>query len=380
MKKKIEEGFLDEFKGIEDPRVERCKLYSIEEILFLTLTAIVCGCESWNDIENFGRSKEGFLKEYLTYKNGIPSDDTLRRFFRALNPDHFQECFVNWMKRFRVDLKQGVIALDGKTSRRTFDGEGKPLHLVSAFASETRLVLGQEKVADKTNEITAIKGMLEWLDIRSATVTIDAIGCQTDIATVIVEKGGDFVLGLKGNQGTLHEDVKLFFEVETANQFSEYAFDSYGEIEKGHGRIETRIASVCTQVDWLTERHPHWHSISAIIQVHSQRLLSDRITQDTRYYIASAPKSAKALLEDTRAHWSIENSLHWVLDMCFGDDQSRIRKDNAPMNMAILKHIALNMIRIFKATQPKLRTSLIGLRRQAGWDSSLLNLIIRQNL
>jgi len=378
MKIKIEEGFLDYFSELEDPRVERTRLYPIGEILFLTLCGMLCGCESWEDMEDFGETKIDFLRGYFEYKNGTPSDDTLRRFFRALDTQCFQACFVKWVKSLEIETKAGVIALDGKSSRRTFDGDQKPLHVVSAFASESRLVLGQEKVPDKSNEITALKSMVEWLDMKGCMVTIDAMGCQTEIADKIVEKEGDYLFGLKGNQGTLHDDVKLFFESKHLNPESKVDFETTTKIEKGHGRIETRTCSVCTQVDWLTKRHPRWKSISAIVQIQSKRDLGNRVTQDTRYFITSRATGAKAILSASRSHWAIENSLHWVLDMSFGDDQSRIRKDNAPMNMAILKHITLNMIR--QAKSKSSRTSIRRMRKIAGWDDAILTEIISQNL
>lgn len=377
---KVEKGFLDEFKKLEDPRIDRCKLYSMEEVLFLTICGVLCNCESWDDIENFGKIKLEFLREYYSYENGVPSDDTLRRFYRALDPKTFQSCFVNWMKRFQIDLKEGVIALDGKTSRRTFDEKQKPLHLVSAFASEARMVLAQEKVPEKRNEIIAIKTILEWLDLSGSLVTIDAMGCQTDIAKKIIKKDGDYLLSLKGNQGTLNDDVVTFFESELTNTFSKFSFDHHQTTEKGHGRMERRHCFVCHDIDWLKDRHPKWEALSAILCVKSERKFKHSSTNETRYFITSRDSNAESLLNATRSHWAIENSLHWVLDMSFGDDQSRIRKDNSPMNMAILKHIALNLIRNFKSSQPKLRRSLVGLRRQAGWDLALLHQLIKQNL
>ena len=367
----MEAGFLDEFKALEDPRIERKKLHPMEEILFATICGVLCGSESWEALEIFGQVKIDFLREYFPYEHGCASDDTFRRFFRALAPDSFQECFVAWMKRFQIELSKGVIALDGKTSRRTFDGDGNPLHLVSAFASEARMVLAQQKVPTKSNEITALKEILNWLDLRGSVVTIDAMGCQTEIANQIVENGGDYVLALKGNQGTLQEDVKTFFEVELKQ--STPKLETFSCTEKGHGRIESRTCHVSMDVEWLTERHPHWSTITGIACIQSERILKDKTTHETRWYITSKASSAETILHNVRSHWSVENSLHWVLDMTFGDDQSRIRKDNSPLNMAIIKHIALNICRQNKAK----RQSVKQLRMVAGWNDQTLHTLVK---
>lgn len=375
---KVEEGFLDEFESLEDPRIERCKLHPMQEILFLTICGVLCGCESWEDLETFGESKQDFLREYLPYANGSPSDDTLRRFYRALHPKQFQECFVSWMKRFQIETSQGVIAIDGKTSRRTHDGEKKALHLVSAFASEARLVLAQQKVSDHSNEITAIPEILKWLEIRGSLVSIDAMGCQTEIAEKIREQGGDYLFGLKGNQGTLLEDVREFFESELASREPMYSIHTVEEADKGHGRLENRKCSVCSEIEWLKERHPRWKDLAAIVRVEAQRSVGATRSQDVRYYISSRCSEPGAMLAATRSHWSVENSLHWVLDMSFGDDYCRIRKEHAPLNMAIVKHIAVNMIRNCEAKSK--RMSVRRLRKKAGWDHDLLRLLIAQNL
>ena len=372
---KLEEGFLDEFQELEDPRIERCKLHKMEEILFLTICGVLCGCESWIDIELFGKSKKKFLTNFFSYQNGIPSDDTLRRFYRALNPKTFQKSFRNWMQKFAVNIKEEIIAIDGKTSRKSFDGAQKALHLVSAFATESRLVLGQEKVAEKRNEISAIKEILDWLDIKGSLITIDAMGCQKDIAEKIVENKGDYVFSLKGNQGNLHEDIKDFFELESMNKNSEFVIDSFESFDKGHGRIESRKCSVCHDLEWLKNRHQKWGTIKSIISLKSERQINDQKSEETRYFISSKKSDAKYFLKAIRNHWQIENSLHWILDMSFGDDQSRIRKENAPLNMSIVKHLSLNVLRSYK-TDCGTRDSIKGIRKQAGWDESLLKKLV----
>lgn len=369
----IGEGFLDYFEGLEDPRIERCKLYPMEELLFLSLCGMICGCEGFDDLEGFGETKLEFLRQYLPYKNGSPSDDTLRRFFRALNPKQFQECFAAWVNSFCGSLKDKVIAIDGKTSRHSFDGEAKPLHLISAFATEARLVLAQEKVSEKSNEITAIPELLRWLDLKGAVISIDAMGCQKEIAAQIAEEG-DYLLGLKGNQLGMHQDVKLYFESELVKR--ENALASFQTIEKGHGRIETRECFCSDTIEWLQERQPGWQKLQTIVCIRSTRQIQENTSTECRYYLSSLPCDPQRILAATRSHWAIENSLHWVLDMTFGDDQSRIRKDNAPMNMAIIKHITLNMINKIK----KKRQSVRRLRLMASWDNNVLASIVDQNL
>ena len=233
---KLEEGFLDYFKGLEDPRSSRNRLYNMSEILLVTLCGAICGAEGWQDVEDFGNLKIDFLRDHLPYKNGIPSDDTFRRFFRSIDPGRFQELFRNWASCLSKELARDVIAIDGKSSRRSHDGEVKMLHMISAFATEARLVLGQEKVDEKSNEISAIPKLLDWLDIRGSTVTIDAMGCQYKIADKIIERGGNYIFSLKGNQGTLSEDVSLYFEDKDFLSNSSY----HQDCDKGHGRIETR--------------------------------------------------------------------------------------------------------------------------------------------
>ena len=359
--------FLDYFQGLEDPRIERNKLYGLEEILLLTLCGVICGCEGWEDIEEFGKSKLLFLRNYLPYKHGIPSDDTLRRFFRAIDPESFQKCFSEWAASVHVLTNNSQIAIDGKTSRRSFDTDKNPLHMVSAFATEARVVLGQEKVSEKSNEITAIPKLLDLLDIKGATVSIDAMGTQKKIAEKIKEKQGDYLLALKGNQGLLHDDIKLFFNDEQLTQH----LDSYEETDGGHGRVEERRCTVTDKIDWLQERHD-WQGLKSIVKIESLVEEKGKRREETRYYITSLAAAPQKILASVRSHWAIENSLHWVLDMSFNEDQSRIRKENAPQNMAVIRHLALNMLRNSK----KKRQSIKGLRKKAGWDNNTLKEIL----
>jgi len=363
-------GFIDFFRTLPDHRIERRKLHSVEEILLVTFCGVVAGCDGWEDIELFGKTKIEFFKKHLPFDNGIPSDDTLRRFFRVLDPKVFESYFIDWLKSYRINLENKVVAIDGKTSRGSFDGDNKPLHLLSAFASEIGLTLGQQRVADKSNEITAIPKLLELLDIDGAIVTIDAMGCQHEIAKKILEKNADYLLALKGNQGQLHEDVKLFF----SNKPGTSKFFSHKEIDGGHGRIETRISTVTGDIDWLKTMHPQWQKLRSIVEVESVRELKDKVETEKRYYISSLAADPKGILEAVRQHWGIENSLHWILDVCFGDDQSRIRKGNAPGNIAIIRRCALNLLQKIKQERP--RSSIKRLRKLAGWDVEFLDTVL----
>jgi len=363
-------GFLDFFKKIPDHRIERRKLHRVEEILLVTFCGIIAGCDGWEDIEFFGKTKIDFFKKHLPFDNGIPSDDTLRRFFRALDPKVFESCFTEWVKSFQIDLKSKVVALDGKTERHSFDGENNPLHLVSAFASEVGLVLGQEKVADKSNEIKAIPKLLDILDLENAIVTIDVMGCQHAIADKILDKGADYLLALKGNQSQLHDDVKLAFE----KRYKKGKYISCEEVDGGHGRVEIRNCAVTKDIGWLTERHPQWKGLCSIVEINSTRIIKKISTNEKRYYISSLEPDPNNMLTAIRQHWGIENRLHWILDVSFGADQSRIRKGNAPQNIAVIRKCALNLLQQIKKDMP--RASIRRLRKLAGWDEDFLNTVL----
>lgn len=370
----MEEGFLDFFNSLDDPRSTRNRLYTMSEILLCTLSAAICGAEGWQDVEDFGKAKIDYLSQFLPYKNGIPSDDTFRRFYRALDPGHFQELFRSWIKSLHIkNGDKNVIAIDGKASRHSFDGDGNMLHMVSAYATEARLVLAQEKVSEKSNEITAIPKLLEWLDIKGNIITIDAMGCQFEIGDLILKKEGHYIFSLKGNQGNFFDDIQFFLS--DSKQIAK--LEMYEDYDKGHGRIETRTCWVCTDVSWLQEAHPRWKSIQSIIRIDSVRDIKGKISTETRFYISSMIASTQKFLSAIRSHWAIENNLHWVLDMSFNDDHSRIRKENAPQVMAIVRHIALNLLQLTK-NQMK-RQSIKRLRKNAGWDDSILTTILSQN-
>lgn len=373
-------GFLYHFDDLDDPRIDRKKLYPLNEILLIVLCASICGAQSWRDLETFGEEKQEYLRRFLPYENGIPSKSTFARVMSALEPEGFRSCFINWIQSFQLVLKE-VIAIDGKSLRKSFDkATGKSaMHMVSAFATSSKLVLGQEKVAEKSNEITAIPKLLELLSIEGSIVSIDAMGTQKKIAKKIRQKKADYVLSLKRNQSLLYKDIKLFMskEIEKLEEGKAHGvIDSYEEYDKGHGRIERRICHVSNRLDWL-EQGKEWCDLKTVARVESEVIIGDRITREHRYFISSLPADARELSEAIRSHWMIENSLHWVLDVTMGEDLSRVRKDHAPENMAIVRHITLNLLRGAKS-QFRKDMSIKGLQRKAGWGENTLSTILMQ--
>jgi predicted transposase YbfD/YdcC len=362
------DAFLDHFSTLEDRREAGKVLHPAPEILFVTLCGVIAGAEGWGDIEDFGVSKLTVLREILPFAHGAPSDDTLRRFFRAVDPGGFREVFVAFVRDLLPQAGERLIAVDGKTSRRSHDGAARALHLVSAFATEARLVLAQTATAEKSNEITAIPALLALLDLRGATVSIDAMGCQREIAQQILDGGGHYLLGLKGNQGTLHADVRLFFEQLPPG----VTLHTYEEADKGHGRIEIRRCDVTSDIAWLQEQH-RWPGLQSIARITATRLLGETTTTEVRYYLSDDTAGPAHMLANTRSHWAIENTLHWTLDMSFGDDACRIRKANAPLAIATIRHVALNFLQT--ARQP--RESIKRLRKKAGWDDDVLKRILK---
>jgi predicted transposase YbfD/YdcC len=366
MKQPIE-VFLDHFGGLEDTREAGKVLHPVPEILLVTLCGVMAGAEGFEDIEDDGASKLDLLRELLPFAKGVPSDDTLRRFFRAIDPQAFADVFVAFVRDLLPEAAQRLVAIDGKTLRRSHDGTAKALHLVSAFATEARLVLAQTATAEKSNEISAIPELLRLLDLRGATVSIDAMGCQREMAAQIVEGGGHYLLGLKGNQGRLHDDVRLFFENPPAGTI----FATHEDTDKGHGRIEIRRCDATNDTGWLQEIHD-WPHLKSIVRITATRLIGSKTSIETRFYITDDTPDPARILGNTRSHWSIENTLHWTLDMSFGEDTSRIRKDNAPLAIATIRHVALNLLQAAKQK----RESIKRLRKKAGWDNQTLKRIL----
>jgi predicted transposase YbfD/YdcC len=363
--------FLDYFKDLPDPRQLGKVVYPLAEVLLLCLLAVLGGAETFVDIARFGEKKLGLLRRFRPFRDGTPSHDHLGDIFATLDATQFQRCFVAWVAAL-TGASADVIAIDGKTLRRSYQKKGAkaPIHMVSAFAARQRLVLGQVKVAEKSNEIVAIPQLLAMMEIEGAIVTIDAMGCQRDIAEQIVDQKADYVLALKGNQGTLREDVEVFATEQKANGFKDTKISRHQTVDGDHGRIETRTYTVIHDVAWLQERHD-WPGLRGVVMIESTREIGEKIEQETRFYITSLVWLASQLGPVIRSHWAVENSLHWVMDMIFRDDECRVRTDHAPANFTTLKHMALNLIR--KAPG---KDSVRLRRKVAAWDDDFLASLI----
>jgi len=373
----VVEKFQEHFGKMKDPRVERTKLYPLEEILFVLLCGSICGAESWRDFVMFGQEKLDFLREYFPFSAGIPCKNTFARVSAALEPEQFRACFIAWAASLQT-VPGEVIAIDGKTLCNSADaGTGAAaIHMVSAFATDSRLVLAQQKVAEKSNEITAIPALLDLLDVTGHTLTIDAMGCQRSIAKKIRDKGADYVLALKGNQGTLNDDVRLFLQAEAAKPVSMAISDTYSEADAGHGRVESRRCVVSSELDWL-EQTPAWSGLTSIAMIEETQEFKGHISVERRFFISSLPANARQIAQAVRAHWAIENTLHWTLDVVFNEDRSTVRKDHAPQNMAIVRHVVLNMLNTAKKQFKGIGVK--ALRKKAGWGNDNLRLILKHS-
>ena len=363
--------FLNHFNDLPDPRQRGKVVYPLSEIRLLALLAVLAGAESFVDIARFGRMKLAFLRRFRPFLGGTPSHDHLGDIFAALDAEQFQRCFVAWVASL-IGVPAGVVAIDGKTVRRSGGKAGKgAIHMVSAFAAGQRLVLGQVKVAEKSNEIVAIPKLLDMLVVEGAIITIDAMGCQRAIAQKIIDKKADYVFGLKGNQGSLREDVELFITEQKTRNFADTTISRAQTIDADNGgRIETRTTTVIHDIGWLQKRHG-WPGLSAIAMVESIREIKGVTETETRFYITSLVMLAHLLGPVIRSHWAIENSLHWVLDMVFRDDECRVRTNHAPANFTTIKHMAHNLLR-----RPASKDSLRLRRKVAGWDDEFLARLI----
>jgi predicted transposase YbfD/YdcC len=358
----IVEQFADCWHGLEDPRSGNAGLHDFHELLMIALCAVLCGGQGAVDMAEFAKSKEPFLRGFLQLANGVPSHDTFSRLFRQLDPAQFRTAFQRFMARFSEQC-QGVVAIDGKVLRRSFDraSEKSALHMVSAWGCEQRLVLAQIPTDAKSNEITAVPKLLAMLSLQGTIVTTDALNCQRAIAQQIIDQGGDYALALKANQTTLHDDVARFFD-DPASQVS----TAKPDVDAGHGRIETRTATVSTEIEWLQETHG-WPGLKAIGKVSRMRETATKTTAETAYYLLSTPLSPERFNAVVRSHWGVENSLHWRLDVVMNEDQDRTRLGHGPENLAVLRHMAINAMQ-----QEGSKGSLRGKFKRAGWNDPYL--------
>ena len=360
------------FGGIEDPRVEYLVNHPFINIVTIALCGVIAGADNWADVARFGRSKQAWLGQFLDLKCGVPSHDTFNTLFARLDPEQLQNSFISWAEAIYQRLVGEVVAVDGKNLGRSFDNaaEQPMITMVSAWATEAELVLGQEKVADGDNEIPTIKELLPLLDITGCIVTIDAIGCQKDIAEQIIDQDADYLLAVKDNQKNLHEDMALFFDLADQNEFSRVSHTYARTVNKGHGRVEVRQGWAIAGEENLQflRNYQAWPQLKTIVRIESERHLDDKVSIQIRYFISSLPNDAEQILAAKRAHWGIENCLHWVLDIAFREDDSRIRVGHGAENMAILRHIALNLLKQEKTGKGGIKAK----RLQAAWDNVYL--------
>ena len=378
----------EHFATLTDPRADRGKEHLLVDILTITLSAVICGADDWVAVATFGKTKAAWLRTFLALPNGIPSHDTFGRVFRLLDPEELRRCFFAWVRAVLGEAAEGeadgrvgqqVVAVDGKTLRRSHDRRSgtEALHLVSAWATESGLVVGQVATDAKSNEITAIPALLKLLALEGATVTIDAMGCQTAIASQIVEQGADYVLALKDNHERLHARVQSAFrdaDAAVGTTLPLAAVPAHTTVEKDHGRIERRRCRAIGDPDYLAFIDPNgaWPNLRSVICIESTRRIGDSVSTEARHYLSSLPADAHRLQQIVRSHWGIENRLHWVLDLAFDEDRSRVRADHAPENLAIIRHLALNLLR----RDPTRRIGLKNSRFKAALDDAYLRSIL----
>ena len=372
MPKKPLEAIEEHFSKVTDPRKDRTKDHKLIDIIVIAICAVICGAEGWVDIELYGNSKLHWLSTFLELPNGIPSHDTFGRVFSLIDAQQFQFAFYDWVLAVNEITAGQVINIDGKCLRGSDEKRlGKrAIYMVSAWAEANEIVLGQRKVDEKSNEMTAIPELLKILSISGCIVTIDAIGTQTNIAQTIIEAKADYVLSVKKNQGNLFEDISVLFAVDQKQDFKYASFDYIKTVNKGHGRIDVRECWSTSNPEYLNliRNVQAWTGLQSIAMIVCTRIIGETQTKQIRFYISSLPSDAKRILETVRKHWSIENELHWVLDVALNEDRSRVRKDQAPENLAVLRHIALNLLKQEKTAKGGIHAKQL----QAGWREDYL--------
>tara|TARA_B100000029_G_scaffold506757_1_gene590068 strand:+ start:114 stop:1253 length:1140 start_codon:yes stop_codon:yes gene_type:complete len=370
-------GLLDYLADIPDPRIERRKEHRLIDILLIAVCGAICGADNWVHIAEFGRSKYDWLKTFLDLPNGIPSHDTFGRVFARISPEHFQDCFTAWVQSLTPKLAEEgeIVPLDGKTLRRSYDtASGKAaVHMVNAWAVKSRLVLGQFHGEESLEEIAIIPELLRALDLKGCIVTTDALGCHKSTAEQVVGQGADYVLAVKENQPKLHAHLQQVFDRADDQLHADLAVDYWVTQDDKHGRCETRHYWTTDQIEAFAG-HTHWPGLRLFGMVEATRHIGDHLSVERRYYISTLDNDAQRFGQAVRGHWAIENSLHWVLDVVFNEDQSRVRMGNGPENMAVLRHIALNLLQQEKSSKNGIQTK----RLKAGWDNKYLAKIVSQ--
>jgi len=378
MQKHPKLSLIEHFEMLSDPRMDRTKEHDLIDVLIIAVCTLLCGGESFNDMEDFGYAKQDWFKTFLRLRNGIPSHDTFNRVFAALDPEQFLDCFLRWTQSLRQAVAQEIVALDGKALRRALNKDQSIKYVVSAWAENNNLVLGQLKVTDKSNEITALPRLLRVLELSGCIVTIDAMGCQKKIAKEIVESDADFVLALKGNQETVHREVKAFLDETIAetktwrpagvpSSLAAARLATKKVVEKDHGRLETREYFQSAELGWFADKN-HWEGLQSVGMVQATREINSRISTERRYYLSSLPLDIERFARAVRGHWGVENKLHWVMDVRFGEDQSRARNGHAAENLATLRRLALNLLKTEKTKKRGIR----GKQNNASWDHAYL--------
>jgi len=374
MEKLKAKSLFDSLQEISDPRVERTKRHLLVDILVIAICAVICGAESWEEIAEFGRAKREWFSRFLELPHGIASHDTFRRVFLLLKAEEFERTFLEWVKA-AVKLSQGaVVNIDGKELCGTHaTGRKEGLRLVSAWAAQQSVVLGQVRTAEKSNEITAIPELLAVLELAGAIVTIDAMGCQKAIAAQIRAQNAEYVLALKGNHANLHQEIVDYFAWAERQKWREIEVSTAHSVEKGHGRIEERRVVVTEDIDWILEKE-QWSGMRSIVMVEAEReIIGGKRSTERRFFISSLAADAEQIGAAVRGHWAIENQLHWSLDVCFNEDACRTRTGNAAENLAIVRHIGLNLLKQEKTCKMGLK----GKRLKAGWDESYLLKVLK---